>query len=113
MTSYLALIRGGDEGYSKLSPEEMQLHMEAWRVWMTGLGERGHDGSGEPLKGGGKLIREHGNLVTDGPYMEGKELVGGFILINAETEEEAVELSKGCPVFDMGGMIELREIASM
>jgi hypothetical protein len=110
MTKYLALIRGGDEGYSKLSPEEMQLQMEAWGKWMKGLNEKGHDGSGESLKASGKVLRDHGKLVTDGPYMEGKELVGGFILINAETEEEAIELSKDCPVFEMGGIIELREI---
>ncbi len=113
MASYMALIRGGNEGYSKLSPEEMQIQMESWKKWMTGLNEAGHDGSGESLKSGGKLIRDRGNLVTDGPYMEGKELVGGFILINAETEEEAIELAKGCPVFDMGGMIELREVGGM
>ena len=112
MTKFLALIRGGDEQYAQLSPEEMQSHMQEWGAWMENLAKTGHDGSGEPLKQGGKLIRDHANIVTDGPYMEGKELVGGFIIITAKTEEEAVALTKGCPVFDMGGMIELREIAA-
>jgi hypothetical protein len=109
----MALIRGGDEQYAQLSPEDMQSHMQEWSAWMSGLAESGHDGSGEPLRSGGKLIRDHANIVTDGPYMEGKELVGGYVIIDADTEDEAVALTRGCPVFDMGGMIELRQFGAM
>ena len=54
-----------------------------------------------------------GNVVTDGPYVELAEAVGGYTIIKAETLEEAAELAKDCPIFLMGGNVEVRAIIGM
>jgi hypothetical protein len=54
-----------------------------------------------------------GHIITNGPYTEIKESVGGYSIVKAASYDEAVELSKGCPIFDAGGSVEVREIAIM
>lgn len=111
MNKYMYLFRGGDKGMAQMSPEEGEAHLNLWKSWMGDLGEAGHFVEGEPLKREGKLVRERGKVITDGPYMEGKELVGGYLIVSANSLEHAAELSKGCPIFDLGGTVEVREIA--
>jgi len=69
--------------------------------------------AGEPLESGGKVVRGKQKAITDGPYAESKDLVGGYLLIEARNLEEATELSRGCPVLDVDGTVEIRPIASM
>ncbi|MES1216816.1 MAG: YciI family protein [Bacteroidota bacterium] len=69
--------------------------------------------SGEPLAPGGKLISGKNKNVTDGPYTEGKEVVGGFFIISAANMDEAVEISKDCPDFDKGGSVQVRHVMKM
>jgi len=52
-------------------------------------------------------------IVTDGPFIKGKELVGGYLIINASNINEAVEISKGCPIFKEDGKLEVRQIQNM
>jgi len=52
-------------------------------------------------------------MVTDGPFIEAKELVGGYLIVNAKDINEAVEISKGCPIFDLDGKLEVRPIQKM
>jgi len=54
-----------------------------------------------------------GALVTNGPYVETKEAIGGYILIRAETLDEAAEMAKGCPILMIGGNVEVRNIVPM
>ena len=111
MNEYLFIIRGGMEGQP--SPEEMQTEMEKWRVWMGGLAEKGILVGGQPLENPGKTLIENGTKVIDRPLVEGKELIGGYIIVKADSLEEGTELAKGCPGFDHGCTIEVRQIASM
>jgi len=114
MTKYLYLFRGGDARMAEMSPEETQAHMEEWGVWMQNLAEKGQLIDGLPLNAAGKQVSNNGNVVTDGPFAEGAEIVGGYLLVNAETLDEATEISKGCPILDAkDGHIEVREIMSM
>ncbi len=114
MTKFLYLFRGGDRMMAEMSPEEKQAHMEEWRVWMNGLAEKGQLIDGLPLNGAGKQVTNHGDVVTDGPFAEGAEIVGGYLMVNAESLDEAVELSKGCPMLQAeDGNIEVREIMNM
>jgi hypothetical protein len=110
MPQFLYLIRGGDEKFSQYSPEEIQSHMEDWQKWIEKLNARGHEVSGKQLTAGGSVVHRRGELVTDGPYIEGKELVGGFIILTAEDEAEATGLSKECPAFDTDSILEIRPI---
>ncbi|MEM7548783.1 MAG: YciI family protein [Bacteroidota bacterium] len=113
MSKFLYLFRGGDEPYAKLSPEEAQAHMQRWGDWMQQLSEKGKLIDGMPLAEHGKQVKERGNTIIDGPFTEGKEVVGGYLLVNSKDIDEAVELSKACPIFEIGGEIEVRETMDM
>ena len=113
MTKFLYLIRGGQEKAAQLSPEEMQAHMQTWTNWMKSLVEKGQFVDGLPLASEGKCVRNGGEVISDGPYPEGKELVGGYLIVNAEDLDDAVEISKACPVYENDGLIEVREIINM
>jgi hypothetical protein len=115
MNQFIFLFRGGDASKMDFSPEEMQQHMQKWGVWMNGLAERGILKGGEPLKKQGKVVKLEGTekIVTDGPFTETKELIGGYLLINAENLEAACEIAKGCPIYENHGKVEVREISKM
>jgi len=110
MKQFLYLFRGGDDGYASLSPDEMQAHMIKWTEWMTVISKNDQPVPDAPLHGGGKIVKNAGKLVTDGPFAEGKELVGGYVIVEAEDTDAAVEMSKTCPIFEFNGFIEVREI---
>jgi hypothetical protein len=108
MSEFLYLYRGGD---SSGSPEEMQQTMQKWVAWMKQLGDQGHlKAIGNPLEPGGRVVKGKQKTVTDGPYAETKDLVGGYTLVEAKDIDQAAELSKGCPIFETGGFVEVRPI---
>jgi len=85
--------------------------MEKWMAWFKELGANGHlKNPGHPLQAAGKVVNGNKKLVTDGPFAETKDVVGGFTLIEARDLEEAAEISKGCPILDVGGSVEVRPI---
>ncbi len=79
--------------------------------YIQGLRDKGHFVAGEPLEETGKVLSgKRGQTVTDGPFTESKEAIGGYFLIRARDLAEAIELSRACPIFDNGGTIEVRPI---
>jgi hypothetical protein len=97
-----------------MSPERAQQSMQRWMTWMQELEATGHlKDRGQPLENGGKVVRGQQKTVTDGPYAEAKDLVGGFTLVEAQSIDQAVELSRGCPILDGGGSVEVRPIMKM
>ena len=68
---------------------------------------------GQPLEHNGKLVKGRQKIVTDGPFAETKDIVGGFTLVEARDLEQAVELSKGCPIFEVDGAVEVRPVMKM
>ena len=111
MSEFLYVYRGGVRAQS--SPEQMQQIMQKWMTWMQGLAEKGHlKDRGHPLEQEGKVVSANGKSVTDGPYAE-KDLVGGYSLIEARDLAQATELSKGCPILERGGCVEVRAIMKM
>lgn len=111
--SFLYIFRGGADP-NQMSPEDMQRNMDAWFAWMGDLRKKGHLQAGEPLQDGGKVLKgKGGRSVTDGPYAEGKEEVGGYLLVTARDLNEAAELAKGCPIFENDGSVEVRAIQDM
>lgn len=113
MKEYLFLFRGGDVARLEQSPEEMQAHMQKWGVWMQGLAAEGKLTGGQPLDKGGKVVEKAGEIITDGPFAEGKEVVGGYLLVKSDSIDGAVEISKGCPIFEHNGNVEVRELLAM
>ncbi len=87
--------------------------MEKWTKWMADLNDQGRFGGAQPLVTGGKVVNGNGRVVTDGPFIEGKEMVAGYLICKADSLDEAVELSKGCPILDINGTVEVREINNM
>jgi hypothetical protein len=95
-------------------PAEVGAHLAKWTVWVDGLTKAGHTEPGPPpLENGGKTVRGHSKTVTDGPYAEAKDLVSGVLLVNAASLEEAVELARGCPIYEYDGSVEVRPFRAM
>ena len=113
MSNFLYLFRGGDPDWKEQAPEVVQEHMQKWGAWMGGLKEQGKLVDGLPLAESGKVVEKAGDVITDGPFAEGSEVVGGYLIVSADGLEEAVEISKGCPIFENNGNVEVREILSM
>ncbi|MEM9367284.1 MAG: YciI family protein [Planctomycetota bacterium] len=93
------------------SPEQMQEMMAAWHAWFASLGDSLIEG-GDALLPMGLQVQPDGT-VTDGPFIEGKEMVGGYSIVQADTIEEAAEMAKGCPMLPMGGNVEVRPFACL
>jgi len=111
MTEYVFLYRGGENGRS---PERAQQMMQKWMAWLRDLGQKGHiKDQGQPLERAGKLVKGRQKTVTDGPFAEAKDVVGGYTLIQARDLDQAVELSKGCPIFEEDGAVEVRPVMKM
>jgi hypothetical protein len=114
MKEYLFLFRGGDGRTLQQSPEKWQAHMEKWMKWMGEMGNQGKFVGAQPLDQSGKTVLGNKKVVSDGPFMEGKEMVGGYLICKASGYDEAVELSKGCPILEFeDGMVEVREIQEL
>lgn len=113
MKDYMFIIRGGDDVAASKSPEEMQAHMEQWGKWMGGMAEVGKFVGGQPLVREAKSLVNGGTKVVDRPLAEGKELVGGYLIVKADDLGEATEMAKGCPGFEHDCTIEVREIMPM
>ena len=111
MSEFLYLYRGGNGANN---PEEMQKIMQKWMGWFKDLGDKGNlKDAGHPLDKGGKVVRGKQKPVTDGPFAEAKDLVGGYSVVIAKDLSHATELSQGCPIFDNGGFVEVRPIMAM
>jgi hypothetical protein len=95
MNDYLLLFRGGDARRmeEQKDPAKWQAHMMKWKVWMEKLGKEGKFISSQPLEKDGNVINGSKKMVTDGPFTEGKEIVAGYLMLRANDQAEAVELS--------------------
>lgn len=112
MEKFMLIFHGGMSTLS--SPEQMQENMGKWMAWIDKLAKNDQYVSGEPLLPGGKLIKgSGGKSVTDGPYTEGKEVVGGYFIINAKDINEAIALCNDYPDYEIGGSIQVRQVMKM
>jgi hypothetical protein len=110
MSQFLYIYRGGD---SSGTPEMMEKTMQKWVAWMQDLGAKGKlKDQGNPLEAGGKVVKKK-TAITDGPYAEAKDIVGGYTLVETKDINEAAALAAGCPIFDNGGFVEVRPIMTM
>ena len=115
MSQFLYLYRMTDAARQETmgTPERAQQNMQRWMAWMQELDAKGHlKDRGQPLERTGKVVRGR-KAVTDGPYTETKDLIGGFTIVEAQDIDQAVELSHGCPVFERGGSVEVRPVMKM
>jgi hypothetical protein len=108
---YLFRIGAAEQREAMGTPEQAQQSMRVWLAWMRELEAKGHlKNPGQPLEAEGRVVRGRQKAVTDGPYVEVKDLVAGFIVIEARDLAQAVELSTGCPMLEGGGSVEIRPV---
>ena len=114
MQEFLLIFRRENTGpESPMSPEQLQAMMKPWMDWIGSIAAQNKlVTAGNRLQAEGSVIKP-GNIVTNGPYVEIKESVGGYTIIKAATLAEATEISKGCPILFVGGSVEVREIIPM
>ena len=113
MHEFVMIFRNESVGEIKLSPEGMLTVSKDWENWIGNIAAQNKLASrGARLGADGKTVRP-GNVVTNGPYAEIKEIIGGLIIVRADSIEEATEMTNGCPILSVGGNIEIRNVIAM
>src|SRR4030095_5236633 len=113
MSSFMYLFRSNPEVFRSMSPEQMQQTMKKWMDWRDALEKDGHiEQFGERLDAAGKVVRGKAKAVTDGPYVETKDFVQGYMVVTASDIGAALELAKGCPILESDGTVEVRPFLS-
>ena len=124
---YLLLFRSSENWCKDLSPEELQQILGKIKAWFDGLAEKGiikgaqplgspdfaaHAAALRSLGAEGRIVSgKGGRTVSDGPFAESKETIGGYALILAESMDEAVKIAEGCPPLAYGDSVEVRPVA--
>lgn len=110
MKDFMLLFRQPSYDYSNASPKEMQAIKKRWEDWVGGIAAQGKLSSNGPrLAMEGKVLKA-GGVITDGPFVEIREMLGSFIIVKADSLEDATTLAHGCPALDAGGSVEIRPI---
>ena len=107
---YLLLSRGPhwDKG---LSPDQLRDLMSRVMAWFVGLQAQGKVKAGQALGPEGRTVSGRlGRGASDGPFVESKEAIGGYLLVEADSLEEAVAIAKSCPTVEHGITIEVRPV---
>ena len=113
MKEFLLVYRSDENAMKALvtrTPGEMQASNKRWMDWIGGIAAQNKlSARGNKLIPSGKVIKND-TIIADGPYMEIKECLIGYSIVKSNSLEEATELAMGCPVFYIGGTVEVREI---
>ena len=111
MDEFILIFRHED-GSKIASPEQMQIWMKQTMDWIGGIAAKNKFVGGTGLPFADSKVVGHNNVVTDGPFGEIKETIGGYIIVKADSVDEAVEFAKGSPILQgEGNTIEVRKIA--
>jgi hypothetical protein len=113
MAQFAMLYRSSDEVQRETlgSPEKAKATLTKWRAWFKEMTEKGQlKVLGEPLERTGTLVTGRKKMVTDGPYTESKDVIGGFSIIEAADLEQAARIASGCPILEDGGCVEVRPV---
>jgi hypothetical protein len=113
VASFLFIYRGARAEFAQMSPEQMQQVMNQWASWIGEAMQKGWmTNPGDALTEEGKVVHAK-KVVTDGPFVESKEIVGGYSIVEADSLATAAELAKGCPAVALGGKVEVRPLAGL
>ncbi len=108
MKEFMMLFRN-EASAVRPAPEEMQAQIDLWQDWIGGIAAQGKFVGTNALGLEGKVVGPN-NVITDGPFIEMKEMVGGYIIVKADDIDDAVRLSEGCPTLSIGGKVEVRDV---
>jgi hypothetical protein len=112
MKEFMMIFHSAYNPQFKPSAEQMQQSIKQWQDWMGGIAAQGKFVGTNRLGFEGKTLKPN-NIVTDGPYAEVKEMVGGYVIVKADTIDEALKLAEGCPILAVGGNVEVRNIMQL
>jgi hypothetical protein len=108
---YMLLYRS-DDWYNRLSHEELQKLMDQNKAWIERLTAQGKAKPGRALERRGAIVSgKNGRFITDGPFAESKEAIGGYLVLDVETIDEAIAIAQSSPGLAYGGSIEVRPVA--
>jgi len=115
MSDFLYLYRlPAESGSAPDSPQQMQERLKKWTAWLADLDSKGHvKNRGNPLASTGAVVTDRKGAVNDGPYAESKDIIVGYTIVEAKDLAQATKLATGCPVFEAGGVVEVRPIHQM
>ncbi len=110
MKDFMMIFIGADYQELGLSPEQLQDRMGNWFSWNDKMESQGILKGGNALVPVVKRVTGPDRTITDGPFVEGKELVGGYYIVSAENADAVVKIAEDYPDYDLGGTVEIREI---
>ena len=96
MKDFMLIMKGDDS--ANVSPEQMQQRMQSYMAWMQKMTGEGRVKAGQPLEPTGRWLKDRDTIVTDGPFLEPKEIIGGYVIISAADLNEATNIAQGCPL---------------
>jgi len=109
MKKFIVLFREPDGRKDQHTEEEVTLHRSNWAAWWNKWQAAGNLSGGSSLTLEGKMIRGNDKQVADTIHYTGTEIIGGFLLLNAPSLDEAVAITAGCPIYEFDGYAEVRE----
>jgi hypothetical protein len=109
MNNYIVLFREPDGREEEHSAEEIVRHRANWQRWFEEWSGKGRIAGGNGLTLNGRILFGNGEVVND-IHRNGKEIVGGFLLLKADSLEEAAAIAGSCPIYEFDGYAEVREM---
>jgi hypothetical protein len=109
MKEFMMIFRNEKNDAPQPSPEQMQQMIKLWNDWIGGIAAQDKLVSTNALGFEGKTVTASA-VLSDGPYVEVKEYISGYTLVKAESFDEALKMAEGCPIYEGGGTVEVRDI---
>ena len=110
MKDFMLIFIGADYQSLGLSPDQIQVQMGKWWAWQAKMDAAGIVKGGQALKPEGKRISGPDRTLSDGPFAESKEMVGGYYIVQAEDYDAAAKIAEDYPDYEYGGTVEIREV---
>jgi hypothetical protein len=113
MNEYMMIFRNEkNDGKEMPTAEQMNIMVKQWQSWISGIAAKGKFSGTNRLLPEGKTIKP-GMVITDGPFADAKEVIGGYLIVKANSLNEAIELAKGCPGLLNDGIVEVRTVMAI
>ena len=114
MKDYLLLIKSDGDHLDNLTPDQQKQHVQEIGAYIQDYMQKGIMKGAEPLETGGRVVTGVNGTIKDGPFTETKEVISGYFIVSANSLEEATEIAKANPFFQLdNGSIEVRPIKKM
>ncbi len=110
MKEFMMVFIGANYEELGLSPEQLQERMGKWFAWGDKMQKQGILRGGEALHSQAKRVSGPDRIISDGPFAESKELIGGYYTVAADSAEDVVKIAEDFPDYDLGGTVEIREV---